>query len=275
MHVERFQFLSTEFEIRTNSLELLDQVCGVAPHLQQEISISHCHTISIAWTGEEFRISNGNGGEDYEISSTIVIDQLFTRMHKLALANLPDHIRLRAVTGNHAGQAFLMVGQKCSGKTTLAVHLLLAGYDVCGDELALLLDGQAVAFPRRFLVRGDCLELLPQLKSSEEFIASAAKPVRETLIGIDPIGLGKPWRLVPLDVSAFFFIEPNYGARTTIQPCGKLQMLRHIIPQCAPPGSKRANWIGDLSHTIDNTNTFMLRLGELNSAVLAIKEILG
>jgi hypothetical protein len=51
-------------------------------------------------------------------------------------------------------------------------------------------------------------------------------------------------------------------------------MLRRIIPQCTPPASKRANWIGDLSRTIDNTDTFMLRLGELDSAVLAIKEIL-
>ncbi len=274
MHVERLQFLSTEFEIRTNSPELLDQVCDLAPHLQQEFSISHCRTISITWTGEEFRISNGDGSEDCELSTTIVIDQLFTRMHRLALANLPDHIRLRSVTGNHAGLAFLMVGPKCSGKTTLAVRLLLAGYDVCGDELALLLDGQAVAFPRRFLVRGDCVELLPQLKSSEEFIAFASNPARETLIGVDPVELGRSWRLTPLKVSAFFFVEPNYGARTTIRPCGKLEMLRRIIPQCTPPHSKRANWIGDLSRTIDSTDTFMLNLGELDSAVLAMKEIL-
>jgi hypothetical protein len=118
------------------------------------------------------------------------------------------------------------------------------------------------------------VELLPQLKSSEEFIAFASDPARETLIGVDPIGLEKFCRLMPLKVSAFFFLEPNYGARTTIQPCGKLEMLRRIIPQCTPPASKRANWIGDLSRTIDNTDTFMLRLGELDSAVLAIKEIL-
>jgi hypothetical protein len=80
---------------------------------------------------------------------------------------------------------------------------------------------------------------------------------------------------MPLEVSAFFLLEPNYGARTTIQPCGKLEMLRHIIPQCTPPSSKRANWIGDMSRTVDNTHTFVLRFGELDSAVLAMKEILG
>ena len=274
MHVERIQFLSSEFEIRTNSLELLDRVCGLAPHLQQEFSISHCCTISITWTGEDFRVSNGDGSEDYEMSAPVVIDQLFKRMHRRALANLPDHIRLRAVTGNQSGQAFLMVGPKCSGKTTLAVRLLLAGYDICGDELALLLDGHAVAFPRRFLVRGDCVELLPQLKRSPEFVAFASDPARETLIAVDPIGLGRSWCLAPLEVSACFFLEPNYGARSTIQPCGKLEMLRRIIQQCTPPSSRRANWIGDLSRTIDNTDTFMMHVGELNSAALAMKEIL-
>lgn len=275
MHVERIQLLSSEFEIRTNSLELLDRVCCLAPRGQHEFSISHGCRISITWTGEEFRISNSDGGEDYELSTTAVIELLFKRMHRLALANLPDHIRLRAVTGNQAGQAFLIVGSKCSGKTTLALSLLLAGYDVCGDELALVRDGQAVAFPRKFLVREDCVELLPQLKSYQEFVDSAAHPARETLIAVDPTGMGKPWRIMPLEVSAIFLLEPNYGARTTIQPCGKLEMLKHIIPQCTPPSSKRANWIGDMSSTVDNTHTFTLRLGELSSAVLAMKEILG
>jgi len=274
MHLERIQFLSSEFEIRTNSRELLDRVCCLAPRVQQEFSILHGCRISIDWTGEDFRISNSDGDEDYELSSTAVIERLFKHMHRLALANLPDHTRLRAVTVNQAGQAFLIVGPKCSGKTTLAVSLLLAGYDVCGDELALLQDGHAIAFPRRFLVRGDCVELLPQLKSYQEFVDSASHPARETLIAVDPTGLGKPWRLIPLEVSAFFLLEPNYGARTSIQPSGKLEMLRHIIPQCTPPASNRANWIGDMSCTVDNTRTFTLRLGELNSAVLAIKEIL-
>jgi hypothetical protein len=275
MHVERIQYLSSEFEITTNSLELLDRVCGLAPQVQQEFPVSHGCRISITWTGEEFRISNSEDGEDYELSTTAVVELLFKQMHELALANLPDHMRLRAVTVNQAGRAFLIVGSKCSGKTTLAVSLLLAGYDVCGDELALVRDGQAIAFPRRFLVRGDCVELLPQLKSYEEFIDSASHPARETLVAVDPTGLGKPWHLMPRAVSAFFLLEPNYGARTTIQPCGKLEMLRHIIPQCTPPSSKRADWISDMSRTINNTHTFMLRLGELDSAVLAMKEILG
>lgn len=273
MHVERIQLLSSEFEIRTNSLELLDQVRWVAPHLQQEFPISHHYAISIIRTDGEYRINDG-GIEDYEMCETTVLDRLFKRMHRLALANLPDHISLRAVTGSQDGRAFLVVGSKGSGKTTLAVRLLLAGFDVSGDELALLLGGRAVAFPRRFLVRGDCVELLPQLKSCEEFAAYVAKPARETLIGVDPVALGKPWRIAPLEVSALFAVEANYGTRTTIQLCGKLEMLRRIIPHCAPPVSKRANWIGDLSRTVDHSNTFVLRVGELDSAVLAMQEIL-
>jgi energy-coupling factor transporter ATP-binding protein EcfA2 len=193
-------------------------------------------------------------------------------MHRTALANLPDHIGLRAVTANQAGKALLIVGPRCSGKTTLAVSLLLAGYDVCGDELSLVRDGQAVAFPRKFLMHGDGVELLPQLK---EFADAAARPDRETLIAVDPIGLGKCWRLAPQEVSAFFLLEPNFGARTTIQPCGKLEILRQIIPHCTPPSSKRANWIADMSCTVDSTRTFIVRLGTLDSAILAMKEILG
>jgi hypothetical protein len=117
--------------------------------------------------------------------------------------------------------------------------------------------------------------LLPQLRSYQEFADLASHPARETIIAIDPRDLGKPWRLMPLEVSAFFLLEPNYDARTTIQSCGKLEMLKHIIPHCTPPSSKRENWISDMSRTVNNTRTFVLRFGELDSAVLAINEILG
>lgn len=272
MHVERIQILSSEFQIRTNSCELLDRVCYLTAHAQQAFSISHRSVISVTWSGEEFRISNDNGSEDCEMSAASVIEQLFKRMHRMALANLPDHVCLRAVTGNRADKAFLIVGPKSSGKTTLAVRLLLAGFDISGDELTVLLDGKAVAFPRRFIVRGDCVELLPELNSCEEFAAFAANPARGTVIHIDPTTLEKPWSLVRRHVSAVFFLEPNYGARTRIEPCGKLEMLRRVMPHCMPPAAKRANWIANLSRTIDNSKTYILRIGELDSAVLAVKE---
>ena len=272
MHVERIQILSSEFEIQDELSELLDPVCYIAAARAAGIFDLASLVISVTWSGEEFRISNDNGGEDCEMSAAVVIEQLFKRMHRLALANLPDHVCLRAVTGNKADKAFLIVGPKSSGKTTLAVRLLLAGFDISGDELTVLLDGKAVAFPRRFIVHGDCVELLPELKSCEEFATFASNPARETVIHFDPTRLGRPWPLVPRHVSAIFFLEPNYGARTRIEPCGKLEMLRRMMPHCMPPSSKRANWIGDLSRTVDNSRTYMLRIGELDSAVLAMKE---
>lgn len=272
MHVERIQILSSEFEIRTNSCELLDLLCYLTAHAQQAFSISHRRVISVIWSGEEFRIRNENGSEDCEMSAVVVVEQLFKRMHRMALANLPDHVCLRAVTGNQAEKAFLIVGPKNSGKTTLALRLLLAGFDISGDELTVLLDGKAVAFPRRFIVRGDWLELLPELNSSEEFATYASNPARETVIHFDPTRLGRHWLLVPRHVSAIFFLEPNYGARTRIEPCGKLEMLKRMMPHCMAPISRRANWIADLSRTVDNSKTYMLHIGELDSAVLAVKE---
>ena len=148
------------------------------------------------------RISNDNGSEDYEMSAAVVIDQLFKRMHRMALANLPDHVCLRAVTGNQGGASVSDSGAEKFGQDDLGLRLLLAGFDISGDELAVLLDGKAVAFPRRFIVRGDCVELLPELNSCEEFATYASNPARETVIHFDPTRLGRPWLLVPRHVSA-------------------------------------------------------------------------
>jgi len=136
-------------------------------------------------------------------------------------------------------------------------------------------DGQATAWPRAFQISHDAIALLPQLNQSERFRAVAAAPRHGWREAVDPLEFGKPWHIATSPVCAFFDIEPNFGARTRVRPCGKVEMVRRVMAQTLPPSVQQAQWLAGLTAAIDRADTFILQLGELDSAVDAIREALA
>jgi hypothetical protein len=267
--IARLQFLSTEFEIQTNSSDLLEWIVWIKGKSQQELPVCNRYRINITWTGEEFRIADGMK-DDFELSTVYTIENLYARMHRQALDNLPEHVGVRAVTGACGNHAFLIVGGKQSGKSTLAARMLLEGYDITGDELSLLRNGEAVPFPRRFQVPGDSAALIPHF---EKVVTSFHTDNPSSLIAIDPTCLGRPWRIVPLKLSAIFFLEPNFGSQTTITSCGKLEMNRRMLPHTSVT-NKGGNLVRELCLTVGAAQTFLISFGKLDSAISALHRLL-
>ena len=271
--VEQYQLLSSEFELRTNSLELQADVRAMAPRAQQHIPVRHHYVLTARTAEDEFRIGEEGGVEDFELTAFYAARNLVSRMHQRALTNLPDHVSLRAAIGMRAGRAFLLAGAKGAGKTTLALRLMFEGYDIAGDDRTLLQGGKAVAFPWKFLVSDSSLELVPQLQAVHGAAPVNALPGYDYRFATDPVTFGRPWHIAPAEVGTILFLEPNFGTRTEIIRTGKIDMARLLIPTCAPPPSRRAGWLGDLSRTIDSAETFVVQLGDLDTAVVALKRI--
>jgi hypothetical protein len=271
---ERLRFLACEFEIRSNSADFMARLDYIAQRAQQIFPLEEHCTIDVMWTGEEYRISDASGEADLELSAPFALEVLYDRMHRRALGRLPDHIRIHAASGLLPNGVFLIVGPKRAGKTTLALRLIAEAYDMTGDELVLLRDGQAVAFPRKFYVREGSLDLLPNVNALRTSAPFVANPVEGRLIAVDPTRFGRPWRISAAPIAAILFIEPNHGARTTIVPCGKVDMVRRVVAECSPPASGRPGWMADLCRAVDRAETVTIRLGELDSAVVAIARVL-
>lgn len=271
---ERLRILACEFEIRSNSPDFIARLAYVAQRAEQTFPLEERYVVDVMWTGEEYRISDASGEARLELSAKTTLEVLYERMHRHALGLLRDHIRIHAASGMTSQAIFLIVGPKRAGKTTLALRLIAEGYDVTGDEMVMLRDGEAVAFPRKFYVREGSLDLLPNvnaLRASSPFVSN---PMEGRLIAVDPTCFGRPWRISAAPIAAILFIEPNHGARTTIVPCRKVDMVRRVLPECSPPASGRPDWIADLCRAVDNAETVIIRLGQLDSAAVAISQIL-
>lgn len=221
----------------------------------------------------EFRIDAGPDEQDFELTAFYAAENLLRRMYTGALARLPDHVRIRAAIGCRAGRTFLIVGPRRSGKTTLALSLLLEGWDLSGDDLVLLQDGESTAFPWKFVANDLSVGLLPLLRHLPGTAGSIAAR-QDWYFAVAPSDFGADWKIAPAAVDAVFYLEPNYGARSEAVEVGKLDMARRLLGQANAPPSGRRGWIGDVARTLDGSRTYVLRLGELRSAIVAMERLL-
>jgi hypothetical protein len=273
-YVEQIRLLSCEFEIRTNSREIIDRLSWITPRAEQHVPVvEHC-TVTVDWTGDEFRIDIDGVNEDFELSVTSALETLYQGLHRRAVAALPDHIRITAAIGMHAGSALLLIGPGRAGKTTLALSLMLEGIEITGDQLVLLRDGEVLAFPRKFYPREESLSRLHRLRLFDKFAECINNPQQYRVVALDPLEFGKPWRITPTPVSTILYIEPNFGGTSTLRRSGKIDMVRRVLPCCAPPISSRKGWLGDLTATVDRAETFVIEFGDLASALAAVTGVL-
>ncbi|MBV8118806.1 MAG: hypothetical protein JO081_02570 [Alphaproteobacteria bacterium] len=274
-YVDHIRLLSCEFEVQTDSRELMDLLCLVTPRAEQDVPVVTRCTATVDWTGEEFRIDIDGVEDDFELSVTSAVETLCQRLANRAIATLPDHIRVNAATGIHAGSAFLLIGPERSGKTTLALSLMLENIDITGDGLVLLRGSKVIAFPRKFYAREDSLVLLPRLRLIDRLAGSIRNPQEGRVVALDPLELGKSWRIAPAPVSTILYIEPNFGGSSIMRRSGKVEMIQRLLPHCAPPISARRGWLGELCDIVNRAATFVLELGDLDAAVAATIEVLA
>ncbi len=128
-YADRIRLLCCEFEIRTNSQDVINRLCYITQRAEQDVPVAHQCTViitrSITWTGDEFRISGDGIEDEFEFTATSAVETLYKRLNGCAIAALPDYIRINAASGMHAGGSFLILGPERAGTTTLALSLML------------------------------------------------------------------------------------------------------------------------------------------------------
>ena len=199
---------------------------------------------------------------------------LFWRMHELALEALPEYTRIHAGCASWGGRRFVAAGSPGSGKSTLMARLLYEGLDVHSDELVLLRRGEALPYPRRFFLRPTTVALIPQLVTSpgETFEWAGWEPGS---LALDPSTLGLEWHIEPAPVDVVLLLELAGGGQTHLDPCPKHVMAERLMFQSSAPAGGPGEWARDVSAMLGGAQCFVLRSGNLEASVSAVKGILG
>jgi hypothetical protein len=214
-------------------------------------------------------------GEDFvgnTISGAWMIDWIMADITRRSLTSNTDVLALHAGAVSIDGAGVLLPAPPGHGKSTLTCGLVLHGFDLLSDEAALLrLDEPVIdPFPRPISLEEPSLDLLPGLRKRlartyGAFLADRAFVAAEDLRSGSA---GEPCIVRHV-------VLPKYveGARTRLTPLAKAEALASMTAQCFNRRVVGGHTLEVLAAVLQHTTSHRLTMGDLPSAVAAIREI--
>lgn len=258
------RLLACEFEVCLDSPSLARWLDARLPDAEQDFPISVRSRLTARESGNQYEIRLDDGSPQRVADISDAGETVLALLNRRALTALGDFTKVHAGCGRWQGRRFLVVGPRHAGKSTLMAWLLREGADVEGDELVVMQAGQATAYPRRLGIRAGSVALVPGL--------AAARPGADGGFYLSPSALGRPWRIAPGPVDAVFFLEPNHGRPTRVEPCPRYLMVQRVMAQSEAPRGGGRRWIREVSVTIDRARCQTLYVGGLDGAISAVQK---
>lgn len=264
-----------QVHIETDSPEVHEQLA----YMDQEAIQSEApvRTLELAAWIEEGGYRLVEDGREHGSASCArdVLEEFYSIGYREAFAALPAKcVRLHAVTVSLKGRRALLLGSRHSGKTTLAVRLLCEGLDVSGDEYAIAGEDGLCAFPRRFHIKDDSLTLLPELAPVVDDLPYVGTG-RGRVVALSPTDLGMPWVLQPARVDAVVTLDRNHGGPSSLKSFPQYELLHRLMTQTYTPAISDGGWIAKVCDLVSTASCWRLELGDLESAVFAVRGLLG
>jgi hypothetical protein len=212
--------------------------------------------------GDGYEVVREGVVEDVQFERYGVLEAVYRRVQRDALAAWPGAAVLRAVTGRRHGKRFAVVGETLMDRSRLALELIRHGVEIEGGDLAILHDGVITPYPRPLRVFGADAPLPP-----------LAPPVRDlpragTNLTLGPWALdlalaGIDWRITsgPLDIA--IALETNYGGQSRASLLPPLEMAQVLMSSCDPL-TNVPHALGAVARLASGARCHTLRLGSLD-----------
>jgi len=197
-------------------------------------------------------------------------NHVLSAMHRTVLIELvqgePGAPFLHGATVVIGGRRVLLVGHKGSGKSTLSLHLVLAGHDVEGDEHLVIRDSEVIARPRTLRVKEGSLRLIPGLPDHVWQAAYIHNWDGSTIRSISPAVGGRPWVIRPGRLDAMAFLVANHGGRSAARPIPGKEAFTRLMAEVMLPHTGVATAAGRLRRVAMEVPAYQLLLGDLATA---------
>lgn len=204
-----------------------------------------------------------------------VIDRLHSQLVSWSLQALPRAGLLHAASLRRSRRRILLAGTQGAGKTTLALHLVGAGYALEGDEHVFVERDDVVARPRACRVKESSLALLPDLA---QVIRSAPVYVDDACgktFNFHPRMIHKSWRIERGDADCVFVLEPNHGGKSSLRSISPMAVAQKLTSEVGLRATGRGASIGAVAGLARRAQGFELLLGDHETALRSIESALG
>jgi hypothetical protein len=164
------------------------------------------------------------------------------------------------------GRRFVLTADKGSGKTTLSLFLLAAGFMVEGDEHVVLVpQGGVVARPRSLRVKPGSLRMVPDLPGIS-MLPMLSNWDGTRIFAVSPRIFGRPWTIRQGPVDGIIFIEANHGGRSVLKPMTPDAVFTSLMQTVYFPRVSPLTETAMLRRLVATAPAWSLRLGDLTGA---------
>jgi len=269
------RLLATEIRIATDDPGVAGALDYLVPGAEQDVPLRSRVAFSIRRQADGFALERDGAVCAMVLQRSDLLAELFERIHQAALEPFADAVRIHAASGSCGGRAFLAVGPKGAGKTSLALRLLFDGCRAFGDELVLLRGGQALAFPRKFYVKEGTIALIPELAELSGRLPRMRDAQESAIRAFEPGDAGLPWRIEPARPEVVLVLEPAFGRPSRVESFPRFRTVQRILSQANLPEHRKAAAIREICDVVDGCRTFRLRMGDLDDAGAAAREAIA
>jgi hypothetical protein len=199
-----------------------------------------------------------------------VVDCLHVRLFELSVADGPPASILHAASLRAHGRRLLLVGSKGTGKTTLTLRLMRAGYEVEGDENVFIARDAVVARPRGLRVKETSLPLVPEIAAAIAAAPSFLDYRGQSIYNVDPRAIGAPWRIEQGHVGVVIVLRANHGGFSSIRPLPTLELIQDLMAETGMPPTGRGAAVASIAAAFAQVRAYDLSLGDHVSALRCI-----
>lgn len=164
----------------------------------------------------------------------------------------------------------MIAGRGAAGKTTLALRLVQAGYELEGDEHAFLESDGVTARPRACRVKETSLSFLPGVANAIATAPVYIDDLGRKLFNVDPRMIGGPWRIEKGRVERIIVLQPNHGGCSSLRRLEPLALSQALISELGVREVGRGASIGAVAHLANTSKGYDLSLGDHDTAIRCI-----
>jgi hypothetical protein len=235
--------------VRTNEPSVLDRIEDLLPPgWEPGVSplVDHLFSLRVGKASPRSRVKNYHllyGGFTLHARSLDleeVLRALESRMHLYVGEYASNRVFIHAGVVGWRGQAILLPGPSCAGKTTLVTALLRAGARYFSDEYAVLgPNGLVHPFPRRLSIRSSD-DTASRRCGPEEFSSSAGEiPLPVGLVAVAKYVPGARWRPRALTPGQGILALLENTLSAQLDPEGALRVLEKAVASALILDGKR------------------------------------
>lgn len=251
-----------------DAIRYLDCTPDISDTTQPEVAIAIEGSRDHYWITEDGALIGEVG------TAKAVVEALHVHLFRRSIEERPQTALLHAACLRRGDRRLLVVGSKGAGKTTLALRLIAAGYDIEGDEHVFIEDSIVIARPRGCRVKAAALPLLGEMTKVVAQAPSYTDEKLGTIFNVDPRMLGGTWRIDRGRADAVIVLQPNHGGLSSIRSLPPMAVVQSLMPEAGLRETGRGAAIAAIAAMVGRAKGFQLLLGDHPGALRCIESAL-